>query len=112
MIGTHADAVVADAFRKGMRNYDVEKAYTALRKDGVEKGTGIFRARVGIEDYLRLGYVPADKYGESAARTLEFALDDFCLSQLAPGLGKEGTPKCSWITRRTIAISSIRRRDS
>ncbi len=89
MIGTHADSVITDAYIKGMRDYDVQKAYRALRKDGTEKGTGIFNARVGIEDYLRLGYVPADKFGESAARTLEFAYDDFCLSQFARALGKE-----------------------
>lgn len=88
MIGTHADSVVADAYVKGIRDYDIEKAYTALRKDGLEKGTGIFAGRVGIGDYLQMGYVPADKYQESAARTLEFAYDDFCLSRLASALGK------------------------
>jgi predicted alpha-1,2-mannosidase len=89
MIGTHADSVIADAYRKGIRDYDVEKAYAAIRKDATQPGTGIFAARRGIEDYLRLGYVPADKVKESAASTLEYAYDDFCVAQMARGLGKQ-----------------------
>lgn len=89
MIGTHADSVIADAYMKGIRDYDVQKAYAAIRKDGTEKGTGIFNARSGIEDYLRLGYVPADTgTRESAACTLEYAYDDFCISQMARALGR------------------------
>ncbi len=88
MIGTHGDSVIADAFVKGIRDYDVEKAYAALRKDATEPGTGRYQARTGIEDYIRLGYVPADKVKESAACTLEYAYDDFCVAQLARGLGK------------------------
>jgi predicted alpha-1,2-mannosidase len=89
MIGTHADSVVADAYMKGIRDYDVEKAYAALRKDATLPGTGRYEARGGIEDYLKLGYVPADgKAKESAASTLEYAYDDFCVSQMARALGK------------------------
>ncbi len=88
MIGTHADSVVADAYIKGIRDFDIQKAYAAIRKDGTEPGTGIFKARPGIADYLRIGYVPADKVPESAASTLEYAYDDFCIAQVANGLGK------------------------
>ena len=89
MIGTHGDSVIADAYIKGIRDYDVQKAYAAIRKDATEKGTGIFDARTGIEDYLRLGYVPADKVKESAASTLEYAYDDYCVAQMARALGKQ-----------------------
>ena len=88
MIGTHGDSVIADAFVKGIRDYDVEKAYSALRKDATESGTGRYQARTGIEDYIRLGYVPADKVAESASCTLEYAYDDFCVAQVARGLGR------------------------
>lgn len=89
MIGTHADSIVADAYVKGIRDFDVEKAYAALRKDATLPGTGRYEARGGIEDYLKLGYVPADgKAKESAASTLEYAYDDFCVSQMARALGK------------------------
>jgi predicted alpha-1,2-mannosidase len=89
MIGTHADSVIADAFVKGIRDYDIEKAYAALRKDATQPGTGRYEARAGIEDYIRLGYVPADKVKESAACTLEYAYDDFCVAQMARALGKK-----------------------
>lgn len=88
MIGTHADSVIADAFVKGIRDYDVEKAYAALRKDATQAGTGRYEARAGIEDTIRLGYAPADKVRESAACTLEYAYDDFCVAQVARGLGR------------------------
>lgn len=60
IVGTHGESVIADAYVKGIRDYDVAKAYAALRKDATEKGTGVFQARSGIEDYIKLGYVPYD----------------------------------------------------
>jgi predicted alpha-1,2-mannosidase len=88
MIGTHGDSIVADAFVKGIRDYDLNKAFAALSKDATQPGTGRYEARNGILDYIRLGYVPADKVRESAACTLEYAYDDFCVAQVARGLGK------------------------
>jgi predicted alpha-1,2-mannosidase len=88
MIGTHGDSVIADAYIKGIRDYDVEKAYAALRKDAAEKGTGMFEAKSGLEDYELLGYVPYDHgVGESVASTLEYAYDDFCVAQMAKEMG-------------------------
>lgn len=87
MIGTHADSVIADAYAKGIRDFDAEKAWAALRRDATEPGTGRYQARNGILDYLRLGYVPADKVKESASCTLEYAYDDFCVAQMARALG-------------------------
>lgn len=89
MIGTHADSVIADAYIKGIRDFDADKAYAGLRKDATLPGTGRYQARSGIEDYLKLGYVPADSKGkEPAASTLEYAYDDFCVAQMARALGK------------------------
>jgi predicted alpha-1,2-mannosidase len=90
MIGTHADSVIADAYIKGLRGFDADKAYQAIRKDATTPGTGIFKARPGIEDYIKLGYVPADSgVKESAASTLEYAYDDFCVAQMARALGHD-----------------------
>ncbi|HUO28357.1 MAG TPA: GH92 family glycosyl hydrolase [Bryobacteraceae bacterium] len=88
MIATHADSIIADAWTKGIHNFDGGKAYAALRKDATEPGTGRYEARNGIADYIRLGYVPADKVKESASCTLEYAYDDFCVSRMAHALGK------------------------
>ena len=89
MIGTHIDAVIADAVVKGIGGFDREAAYAGMVKhantvvDG-ERGYG----RIALREYLDLGYVPADKYDHATARTLDYAYDDFCLSQVAGVLEK------------------------
>lgn len=101
MIGTHADAVIADAYVNGFRGYDLEAAYRAIRKNAFtaprgdspwgdrQPWNGSYEARGGLDNYLKLGYVAADKTYESVSRTLEFALDDYCIAQMAKGLGKQ-----------------------
>ena len=101
MIGSHADAVVADAYVKGFRGYDVNLAYAAMRKDAFvppdcdtqrrwgdrDPWTSV-ESRGGLSYYHSLGYVPVDKTAESASRTIEFSYDDFCVAQVAKALGK------------------------
>jgi len=89
MMGTHADVLIADAYIKGLRDYDADKAWEAMEKNANMPGTGLYAARVGVEDYNYFGYVPGDKHGECIARTLEFAYDDFCLAQMAKAMGKD-----------------------
>ena len=89
MHGTHADAVIADAYVKGLRDFDAEKALSAMVKDAAVTATGVYKGRVGISDYMKLGYVPTDKYKESAIRTMEFAYDDFCIAQMAKLMGRD-----------------------
>jgi len=88
MIGTHAASVIADAYFKGIRNFNVEKAYEAIRKDATEEDSRKGLGRLGIEYYKTLGYVPSDKIKEATARTLEFAYDDFCVARMSQALGK------------------------
>jgi len=101
MIGTHADPVVADAYVNGFRDYDINLAYEAVRKDGTvppdgdtEKMWGdrdlwtSYEARGGLTYYLSLGYVPVDKTKESVSRTIEFGINDYCVAQMAKLLGK------------------------
>lgn len=101
MIGTHADAVIADAYVKGFRGYNVALAYEALHKDAftapdgdVQKKWGdrdlwtSFEARGGLTNYHKLGYIPVDKTKESVSRTIEYGIDDYCVAQLAKALGK------------------------
>ena len=89
MTGTHGDAVIADAFVKGVRGFDTQKALEAMMKNATTASDGIYAARVGILDYIRLGYVPTDKYKESCVRTMEFAYDDWCIAQMAREMGRE-----------------------
>lgn len=100
MIGTHADAVIADAYVNGFRGYDLETAYQAIRKNAFTAPrpdyrwgdrhywNGSYEARGGLKEYIDLGYVTADKTNESVSRTLEFAMDDYCIAQMAKGLRK------------------------
>lgn len=86
MIGTHVASIIADAYFKGIREFDVDKAYEAMMKDAMVKSNQGGRGRVGIEFFKNLGYVPADKVREATSRTLEFAYDDFCVSKMAQAL--------------------------
>jgi len=91
MMGTHADAVIADAYVKGLRGFDAELAFEAMLKNATEKGNRGFSGRVGIDYFNDIGYVPTDIfgfYGEPVARTLEFSYDDYCIAQMAKELGK------------------------
>ena len=87
MIGTHTDSLFVDAYLKGITNFDVKTAYEASYKNATVPGKG-GKGRVGLESYIELGYVAADQTEYSAARTLEFCYDDFCVARLAKALGK------------------------
>lgn len=89
MHGTHGDAVIADAYVKGVRDFDTDKALEAMMKNSTQTGTGLYKARVGVQDFISLGYVPTDRWGESVERTMEFAYDDFCIAQMAKGMGRD-----------------------
>ncbi len=89
MIGTHTASVIADAYRKGIRDFDAETAYQAMRKDAMDEGGGNGRGREGIALYKTLGYVPTDRVHEATARTLEFAYGDWCVAQMARALGHD-----------------------
>ena len=88
MIGNNSASVVADAYLKGLRGYDIETLYEAMLH-GTENvhprvsSTG----RLGHEYYNTLGYVPYDvKIRENAARTLEYAYADWTIYKLAKEL--------------------------
>lgn len=89
MIGNNSASVVADAYIKGLRGYDIETLYEALKHGANNEGPMDAVGRKGVNYYNDLGYVPYDvKINENAARTLEYAYDDFCIAQLAKKLGK------------------------
>ncbi len=88
MIGNNSASVVADAYIKGGRNYDINKLYEALVHGANNEGPDA-TGRKSVEFYNKLGYVPYDvNIDESAARTLEYAYDDFTISRLAKALNK------------------------
>jgi predicted alpha-1,2-mannosidase len=91
MLGTPADIVIADSYLKGIREFDVERAYQAMRATALEPTPpgAKFSGRKGINDYLKYQYCPSDLMRESVSRTLEFGWEDFAISQLAKALGKK-----------------------
>ena len=88
MVGTHLDAVIADAYLRGVRGFDIETAYAGVRRDALEQGSGA-QGRSGLDAYMELGYVPVEVADHAAARTQEYAYTDFCVAQLARVLGHD-----------------------
>jgi predicted alpha-1,2-mannosidase len=89
MIGNNSASVVAEAYLKGGRGYDIETLYEALIHGANNEGPIDAVGRRGVNYYNKLGYVPYDvKINENAARTLEYAYDDFAIYQLGKALGK------------------------
>ncbi|NDK55382.1 GH92 family glycosyl hydrolase [Pontibacter fetidus] len=87
MIGNNSASVVADAYVKGLRDYDINTLYEALLHGANNEGPITAIGRAGVSFYNKLGYVPYDvKINENAARTLEYAYDDFAIYQLAKAL--------------------------
>jgi predicted alpha-1,2-mannosidase len=87
MVGNNSASVVADAYLQGIRGYAIDTLYAALLKDANHAGPISAVGRDGVDYYNRLGYVPYDvKINENAARTLEYAYDDFCIYQLGKAL--------------------------
>jgi predicted alpha-1,2-mannosidase len=89
MVGNNSASVVADAYLKGIRGQDMNVLWDALQHGANNAGPLDAVGRKGVEYYNKLGYVPYDvKIKENAARTLEYAYDDFAIYQLAKSLGR------------------------
>ncbi len=89
MIGSNSASLIADAYLKGLRGFDIQTLYEALLKNSENEGPLSSVGRKGVKYYNQLGYVPYDvKINENAARTLEYAYDDFCLYRLAKALNR------------------------
>lgn len=87
MIGNNSASIVSDAYIKGLRGYDIEKLYEALLHGANNEWPMSAVGRFGVAHYNKLGYVPYDvNINENAARTLEYAYDDFAIYQLAKAL--------------------------
>ena len=89
MVGNNSASIVADAYLKGLRGYDINTLWQAVMHATTAVHPRISSTgRLGWKEYNELGYVPCDKYDQSCARTLEYAYDDWCIYQLGKALGK------------------------
>ncbi len=88
MLGYHAVPVIADAYLKGFRGFDVNLAYDAMKQSAMQK-------KLGINFVQQLQYIPADSMSESVALGLEYSIDDWCIAQVAKALNKKTTMNIS-----------------
>ena len=101
MIGDHANAVIVDAYAKGIRGFDVLEAYRLMRKNATEHPSPAEysdgKGRRALGSYLQYGYIPLEDTvpegyfhkNEQVSRTLEYAYDDFLVGTMAHDLGRE-----------------------
>ncbi len=82
MTGYHSIPVIAEAYIKGIKGFDIEKAYEAMK-------TTMMQDDRGLNYYKKYGYIPYNLLDESVTITLEFAYNDWCVAQIAKELGKE-----------------------
>lgn len=89
MIGSNSATIIADAYLKGRRGYDIETLWKAVLKNSGNEGPLHSVGRFGVNYYNKLGYIPYDvNVNENVARTLEYAFADFCIYKLGKALGK------------------------
>ncbi|KAF2338007.1 GH92 family glycosyl hydrolase [Flavobacterium nitrogenifigens] len=89
MVGNNSASVVSDAYMKGLRGYDINTLYEALLHGANNEGPMDAVGRKGVQYYNTLGYIPYNvKINENAARTLEYAYDDFAIWKLAKALDR------------------------
>lgn len=101
MVGSPAETILAEAWTKGFRGFDVEQAYAAVRKNATVPQDGdrdnrwpdrgdfgdCPETRAGLGRYMQLGYVAGDETAESVSRTQDFGLQDIAASIMADAAG-------------------------
>ena len=91
MVGNHSIPVIAEAILKGIGDFDHELAFEAMKATSMHD-------RDGMGLYDKLGYIPADKIQQSVAKSLEVAIDDWCVAAVAQKLGK--TEDATYFSKR------------
>jgi predicted alpha-1,2-mannosidase len=88
MTGFHVVGLIVGAYTRGLRNFDVEAAYAAMRDTALVGATANDNKALQ-EQFRRLGYVAAGEQRQSVSRTLDFAYDYWCVGAMAELLGKQ-----------------------
>lgn len=89
MTGSLIDSVFGNAVAMGVTGFDVKTAYAGLKKHATQPGDAAKGyGRRGIEQYIKLGYVPCDVIEGGAVETLDSAYGDFCIAQVARAAGQ------------------------
>ncbi|KAJ5462239.1 hypothetical protein N7530_010444 [Penicillium desertorum] len=102
MIATNADVVLANALERGFKDFDIGKAWNAVKKDAYtppdhdtntlyydrEPGTS-YEVRAGLTSYMKQGWVSNDGWSEAGSRTLDYAFNDYACSVVAAHAGEK-----------------------
>ncbi|MCG9760251.1 GH92 family glycosyl hydrolase [Pseudoalteromonas sp. Isolate6] len=99
MIGYHAVSVIADAYLKGIRDYDIDLAVEAIENTA---NNPVYDA---IPEYKKFGYVPMDVLPESISITLEYAYDDFAIARMYEAMGNISKAKDYY--RRAMSYKNV-----
>ena len=99
MIGYHAVPVIADAYLKGVKGFDPQRAFEAM------KTTAMNPDYDSVAAYAKLGWVPCDKEDESVSKTLEYAYDNYCIARMAKALGKQADYE--YFTKRAGSFQNL-----
>ena len=120
MIGYHVVSVIWDAYNRGIRGFDAEKAYEAMTKiathytdytgsgqqldmkPDAQKRAADWEA---LQSYCRYGYVRSDDAHETVSKTLEYAYNDWCIAQMAKALKKDSD--AVYYTRRSYSWMNV-----
>lgn len=102
MIGTHVDAVIANALERGFRDFDIAKAWEGVKKNAYlppDHDTELLyydrepytpmEVRAGLTTYSTKGWVANDRWAEAGSRTLDYAFDDYAASVVAQHAGDD-----------------------
>ena len=91
MVANHAVSIVAEAYHKGFRGFDAERAFQAIKKTQ----TVSHKLKSNWENYMKYGYLPTDlTESESVSSSLESMYDDYCATDMARLMGKKDDEKC------------------
>jgi len=104
MIGYHTVSVIWDAIVKGVPGIDNQKAFAAMRDAAVTEKSSSSDGSGGINEYMKLGYVPCT-IDKSVSKSLEYAYDDWCIAQLASKLNLEEETKL--FTKRASSFENL-----
>lgn len=82
MIGYHSVSVIADAYAKGIQDFDTQLALEAMQHSAMKD-------HLGLSFYKDKGFIGCDEEAESVSKTLEYAYDDWCIATFAQAIGND-----------------------
>ncbi|TAH26859.1 MAG: glycoside hydrolase family 92 protein [Cytophagales bacterium] len=101
MIGNHAVPVIVDAYLKGIKGFDVERAYKAVYESSIKPS---YKSEVDV--LHQYGYLPSDIIHEDAvSKALEHSYNDWCVAQFAKALNK--TKDYEFFTSKSYAYKNL-----